>query len=227
MLNAPSKLAESSHVLAFLNILMSRAVKSLSPDTIRPVYQVLSGVSSMFLDDLPLSVVTHFQDQATELLNAKDSQSLHLCMAVLAIFASRPRVSREGESEIQQDKLQPHGDLAHSAQTDRYAPARKIFVNKRARKSLDLAVMRAIVACFFDNKPAIHANLQTNIEALELAGKIIEVIEVDEKRSWMAKNVARVNKLLEKIVQAGIDPSLQCAVKSAMGHWQLHSLISL
>lgn len=181
----------------------------------------------MFLDDLPLSVVTHFQDQATELLNAKDSQSLHLCMAVLALFASGSRVSREGESEIQQAKLQPHGDLVHSAQTDRYAPARKIFVNKRARKSLDLAVMRAIVACSFDNKPAMYANLQTNIEALELAGRIIEAIEIDEKRSWMAKNVARVNKLLEKTMQAGIDPSLQCAVNSAMRHWQLHSLISL
>ena len=192
----------------FLAGLVAKAGSSLSPGTIRPIYQVLSGVGSSFLDALPVDVLTHLQDRLVEVLTKLDMEDRFgdlLCLGVLAKSASRP---------FKSSKAAPLNSLGSSigageAKTaDQYVSARKLFEAKRAPKTLDLAVIRAITAC----SESCTLSLDEISESLRLSGEIVDAFGGEEKQAWIGKNVGKVRKLHRKIARADIDPGIQCAV---------------
>ena len=208
LLSLPLDIAIPSTFPLFLTELVEKAVCFLSPETIRPIYQVLSAVGSSYLDALPIDILTHLQDQLVEVLTKLDIDDRFgdlLCLGVLAKFASRP--CNSSEMAPSNNLCSPTGE-SFPRTADRYVSARKLFAVKRAPKTLDLAVIRAIAAC---SESCMLSPIEIS-ESLKLSDEIVDAFGCDEKQAWVAKNVGKVKKLHKKMLRADIDPGVQCAV---------------
>ena len=186
----------------FLMALVERTARSLSPESIRPVYQLLSAVGSAYLDLLSLDVIAQMQSRLVEVLTKLDIDDHFgdlLCLGVLAKFASRP---------CNAPVLNMKNEPCFPKVADRYVSARKIFEAKRASKTLDLAVIRAITA----SSESCTLSLTDILESLRLSSDIVNAVDCREKEAWLAKNGGKVKKLHKKIFRPGIDPGVQCAV---------------
>lgn len=210
LLSHPVDIAIPSKFPDLLLQLVDKAVHSLSPETIRPIYQILSAMGSGYLDVLPFDVIARLQDRLVEVLtklNMDERFGDLLCLSVLAKFASRPRSSLD--VYIPSIPSSPvDGSLITVA--DRYVSARKLFEDKRAPKTLDLAVIRAITAC----SESCSLNATDIGESLKLSGEIVEAFDCREKQAWAAKNGGKIKKLHRKILRTDIDPETQCEVLS-------------
>ena len=212
LLSHPVDIAIPSKFPDLLMQLVDKAVRSLSPETIRPIYQILSAMGSSYLDILSFDVIARLQDRLVEVLtklNMDDRFGDLLCLGVLAKFASRPCNS----SDLHTPNI-PSSPIDPSSMTvaDRYVSARKLFEDKRAPKTLDLAVIRAITAC------SESCSLSTTdiAESLKLSGEIVEAFDCREKEAWVAKNGGKVKKLHKKILRTDIDPEIQCEVQKVL-----------
>lgn len=210
LLSKPLDVAVPSTVPVFLLKCLEKAVQSLSSETIRPVYLLLSGVESSYLDILPFEILSSLQSQLIEVLTNLDSDdhlASLLCLAVLAKFASRPEGTEKSQPNVQY--MQNDGHTPES--TDRFLPARKFFSSRRAPKTLDLVVIKAITTC------SQSCQLSTNeiVESLKLSREILDAFDKKEKSSWLAGNVRKTKKLYEKIFRPGgpeIEAKVQCEV---------------
>lgn len=209
LLSAPLEAAVPSNSPAFLERLLDKAVHSLSPETIRPVYQVLSGLGSSYLDDLAPDVLACFQVQLAEVLKKLDPNDpfgTPLCLAVLAKFASRSD-GQTGENSPE-NRLPFVSDAVLIDPADNFLPARKYFNGKRALTTFNLAIFRVISACSANSGLSLDGALET----LRLAEGIINAFCSDDRRAWTANNIGRAKKLYEKILRPDIDSELRCAV---------------
>ena len=208
LLSHPVDIAIPSKFPDLLLQLVDKAVRSLSPETIRPIYQILSAMGSSYLDILSFDVIARLQNRLVEVLtklNMDDRFGDLLCLGVLAKFASRPCNS----SDLQMPVIQSSPvDRSSMAVADRYVSARKLFEDKRAPKTLDLAVIRAITAC---SESCALSSIDIS-ESLKLSGEIVEAFNCREKQAWVAKNGGKVKKLHKKILRTDIDPEVQCEV---------------
>ena len=208
LLSHPMDIAIPSKFPDLLMQLVDKAVRSLSPETIRPIYQILSAMGSSYLDILSFDVIARLQDRLVEVLtklNLDDRSGDLLCLGVLAKLASRPCDS----SHLRIPSI-PSSPIDGSSMTvvDRYVSARKLFEDKRASKTLDLAVIRAITAC----SESCSLSATDIAESLKLSGEIVGAFDCQEKQAWVAKNGGKVKKLHRKILRADIDPEVQCEV---------------
>lgn len=209
LLSSPLEAAVPLDSTAFLEKLLEKAVQSLSAGTIRPVYQVLSGLGPSYLDDLASDVLARFQDQLDEVLKTFDPNDPFgtlLCLAVLAMFATRSN-GRTGRN-IPANGLPFTNGAVLMELTDDCCPARKYFVGKKAPTTFNLAVFRVISACSANSGLGLDGALET----LRLSERIISALGSDDRRAWIAGNIGRAKKLYEKILRPDIDSSLQCAV---------------
>ena len=208
LLSHPVDIAIPSKFPDLLMQLVDKAVRSLSPETIRPIYQILSAMGSSYLDILSFDVIARLQDRLVEVLtklNMDDRFGDLLCLGVLAKFASRPRKSSDFHiPNIQSSPV----DRNSMAVADRYVSARKLFEDKRAPKTLDLAVIRAITAC----SGSCSLSPTDVAESLKLSSEIVEAFHSREKQAWVANNGGKVKKLHQKILRTDIDPEIQCEV---------------
>lgn len=176
----------------------------------RPIYQVLSGLGTSYLDDLPSGVLARFQNQLDEVLKRLDPNDPFgtlLCLAVLAKFASRSNGRTGGK--IPASTLPSASDAVLIEPADDFHLARKYFVGKRASTTFNLAVFRVISACSVNSDLSLDGALET----LRLSEDIINALRGDDKKAWIASNTGRAKKLYEKILRPDIDSSLQCAVR--------------
>ena len=95
---------------------------------------------------------------------------------------------------------------------DNFFSARKFFIDKRAPKTLQFAVLNVINAC----SPNSILSLNEALETLTLAEEIVDAVGSDDKRSWIkiGKNLGTAKNLYGKIPRPDIDTSLQCAVRN-------------
>ena len=208
LLSLPMDMAVPSKFPNFLMSLVGKAIRSPSPETTRPIYQLLSAVGTSYFDILPFDVIAHLQDRLVEVLTKMDMDHHFgdlLCLGVLAKIASRPRyspklkASDDGSSPIEEGSPRV---------ADRYISARKLFEVKRASKTMDLAVIRAIAAC----SESCKLSATEILESLRLSGEIVDAFDVREKQAWMAKNGGKVKKLHQKILRTDIDSDIQYGV---------------
>lgn len=146
-------------------------------------------------------------------LNIDDHFANPLCLAVLAKFAS-------GHCKVESvDKSQPKrqsspSDENRSEWPDIFLPARKFFSARRAPKTLDLAVIKAITVC----SQSCQFSSREMVESLRLSGEIVDAFQSHEKCAWLSKNIGKMKKLHEKISRPGIDLNVQCEVcRSKLG----------
>ena len=208
MLSMPLPGALSSSLPKFLGMLLSKAIDSRSPESIKPIFQVISGLGYGHIDDLPLSLVTRFQEQLTEILakhDTKDPLPGPLCLGVLAIFASIRNDEKDYTNVSNKMQVTDHEDVA---QLERYAIARKFFTTKRAHKTLDVTIFKAIDVC----SGSSMLSHDQGLEILEICISIIDAVSTHDKKAWVAKNPMRAEKFLEKIARPEIDRNLQCLV---------------
>ena len=185
---------------------LDRAVQSLSSDSIRPVYLLLSGVESSYLDILPFDILYDLQSQMKRVLTSVDSDdhlASLLCLAVLAKLSSRPAVTEESQPNVHtslDDPVRPES-------ADRFLPARNFF-SSRVSKTLDLVVIKAITACSQSCQLSTHEV----VESLKLSREIVNAFNKKERNDWLAGNIKKVNKLHDKVFTDGIKPGVQCEV---------------
>ena len=189
----------------FLSKLSEHAVYNLSYNTIKPVYQTYSSLASSDLEILSIDVLVQLQDSLIVVLRTYhvDEVSTSLfSLAVLARLASLP-----GPCSTLEDSAQASGaNISNSPQT--LLPARQFFSAKRASKTLDLVVLKAVMLC--SRSSAIKSN--EAIEGLHLCAEIARAVESSERLSWLNKNSGKAKKLYEKILQTDIDRDVQAAV---------------
>ena len=185
---------------------LKKAIESLSSETVRPVYLLLSGVSSYF-DILPLDILSTVQNRTIEVLSELDSDN-HLgnllCLAVLARFSSRPGVIKKLLVNVHSSP----NDAIEPQPKDTFFPARKFFSSNKALKTLDLVVIKAIKAC--SQRCQLSAN--DIVESLKLSREIIDALDKKERISWLAGNNQKTKKLYEKILRPDIEDKVQCEV---------------
>ena len=127
-----------------------------------------------------------------------------LCLAVLAKFSSRPQgieISRPS------NQFSPNVEMGPES-ADRFLPARKLFSSRRAPKTLDLVVIKAMKAC----SQSCQLSTPEIVEGLRLSREIVEAFDKKEKSSWLAGNVWKTKKLCEKSLRPELEATVQCEV---------------
>ena len=206
LLSTPLEVAIPSTAPVFFMKCLERAVQSLSSETIRPVYLLLSGVESTYLDILPFDILFSLQGQIIRVLSKLDSDdhlASLLCLAVLARFSSRPRDVEKSHPSIQSS---PNDEIGPES-ADRFLPARRFF-SSRVPKTLDLIVIKAITAC----SQSCKLSTFEIVESLKLSRETLDAFDKKERNHWLAGNVRKINKLHEKILRPGIEAKVQCEV---------------
>lgn len=204
-MSTPLKTAIPSRSGSLLRSLVARSADKSSAGTIRPLYRILSGLGSEYLDDLPFQIIESLQNQLTKALKMADGHFTDvLCLAVLSRLASRA-TSRCSSLQSTSTSDQSPADVQQI-----FHSARQFFTAKRAHKTLDLVVLRVILICS-RNCPLSPVDA---IESLKLSEEIFDNIDGNEKESWVCKNGVKTKKLYEKILRQDINNEVQCAVRS-------------
>lgn len=168
-------------------------------DTVRPLYLVSSCLqASGVLFELPLDVMTCFQTELTKTLrNLEDHMGNLLCLASFA---------RLGFCKSWNAETENGADAPTWLQNIRH-----FFGPKRGLKTLDLVVLRVILACSSN-----YGNLtvQQSAESIRLAISICDGVDKAQRECWIKGNSIKLAKLLEKVTRNGIDHSVQILVLS-------------
>lgn len=170
-------------------------------ETIRPLYLVSSCLqASGVLFELPLEVMTCFQTEFTKTLrNLEDHIGNLLCLATFARLGSYERRNAETENGVDEPTWLQN--------------IRHFFGPKRGLKTLDLVVLRVILACSSN-----YGNLtvQQSAESIRLAISICDGVDKAQRECWIEGNSTKLAKLLEKVTRPGIDRSVQILVLSKL-----------
>lgn len=201
----PTRYPVPASLPAFLLKLIRRAADSACASTVRPIYSVLEGVGASILDILPLEIVTQLQEQLIAVLRGLEDHSTSLlCLAIFAVMHQTPKsVSLENESSSW-----PPGsssETSPSAKPVKYESAKDFFTAKRAAKTLDLVVLRVILAC----SSSSGMDTAQAIEIVKLSRRIIDAVDISERRDWSLRNATKVKKVHEKISRQDVDSVLQ------------------
>ena len=175
------------------------------------MHRTLSGLGVSYLDDLAPYVLDHFQTHLSGLLtklDMNDSFANLLCLAVLAKFASRSP-SAQTQALPRTRTLCPSGDTTPEETGAQFSHAQKYFVGKRATKTFDLAVLKAINAC----SSSSTLSLVEALETLTLSEEIVDALNIEDKRSRIKKNGAMIRNLHGKLLRSDINTSLQATVR--------------
>ncbi|GAD92284.1 hypothetical protein NFIA_070450 [Paecilomyces variotii No. 5] len=189
----PRGIVLPARVSTFVERLVQKMVDIPSADTIYPLHQVTSSMhgSSSLLEAFSDETMANFQTECTKILrNLDDHMGNLLCLATFARIAA----ARIPKNYTGNDNLP--GWLQN---------IRQFFGPKRASKTLDLVVLRVILAC----SSSFNMSPKEAIQSVRLAMEICDTIDSDQRRAWLEKNTSRVAKLCEKLRREGIDRKLQ------------------
>ena len=178
----------------------------MSPESIKSIYWTLSGLGSSYLEELSIDVVGRLQIQIIDLLsklNVNDLSASLSCLAVLAKIASKVSKSPPNSTSISSAK-------ASSAETGNiFTPARRFFCDKKAPKSLQMAVLNVINVCSANSS----LGLSEALDIMTLSEEIINAIGSHDKKSWVTNNLPKIRNLYGKMLRKDIDTTLQYAVR--------------
>lgn len=149
---------EPATLPAFLTKLLDQAVQVASVDSVRFIYEVFSGLTLDWLDNLPIDLVTRLQDQLVNILRApgigNESPNL-MCLAVLAKLASvDSTVYGSDQTSISTNLSSPLDPSSGTyiparKKRDTYSHARQFFTAKRSGKTLDLVMLKGLFSLAF------------------------------------------------------------------------------
>ncbi|MCJ1473448.1 hypothetical protein MMC13_002099 [Lambiella insularis] len=202
----PFDYAVPAVLAAFVLQLSERAVGSSSAETLRPLHAVLKGMKADIMEFLPPKELRDLQDQLIELLRNFDDHAVNLLsLAILATLCSNLVFYHAGDNVASSQECQSNVEVVGNQQRGVCESARKFFNAKRARKTLDLVVLRASWSCSGNLGPS------DAISSLGLIEDILDAIENEEKVDWVQQNMGKVKKLHEKVRRSDIDRSIRNA----------------
>ncbi|KAF7156422.1 hypothetical protein CNMCM5623_010092 [Aspergillus felis] len=186
---APARLA------TFIMRLINAMGENPCSETIYPLYQIMTGLEPVpgVLLDISPETMSSLQVELTKTLrNLDDHMGNLLCLATFARISSSWDTNAEGQ---------------HGAQFPSWLQnVKHFFGQKRGLKTLDLVILRVILACSAgcDNLPSRKAS-----ESICLAIEICDSVEQGQKDCWIANNAPKIAKLCEKVNRNGIDWQVQ------------------
>ncbi|CEL07837.1 hypothetical protein ASPCAL10991 [Aspergillus calidoustus] len=181
----PRSTVPPASLVPFVMKMVGRVQESPSVDNVRSLYSI-SGCLTGILRELPQDVMSCLQIELTKTLrDLKDHMGNLLCLATFARLASSWS-SVEFPSWLQNVK--------------------NFFGPKRGLKTLDLVVLRVILACSA-NCEGLTA--EQSAESIYLAIEICNTVDMAQRRCWIEGNSIKIAKLIEKATRDGINHSVQ------------------
>ncbi|KAL4884723.1 hypothetical protein BJY04DRAFT_169746 [Aspergillus karnatakaensis] len=183
----PDGFTPPASLLVFVMQMIERLKANPCADTVRPLYLISNCFqSSGVLYEMPLQVMSCFQTELTKTLrNLDDHMGNLLCLATFARLAA---------ARTTEEEPMPLQNIRH------------FFGPKRGLKTLDLVVLRVILACSSN-----YGNLsaEQSAESIRLGIDICGGVDNTQRERWIEGNSVKIAKLLEKVTRDGIDSSVQ------------------
>jgi outer membrane murein-binding lipoprotein Lpp len=163
-------------------------------ETLAPLHSLMKSLqaSSQILDEVPLEVMSNLQLEFTKTLrNLDDHMGNLLCLATFAQIASDQKNHRPNQ---------------HGPETPSWLLSiQQFFGAKRGPKTLDLVVLRVILACSSNcSLPPSQA-----AKSIRLAICVLDAVEPEQKQLWVSNNSSKIAKLCEKVAKDGLDRETQ------------------
>ncbi|KAJ5118887.1 hypothetical protein N7448_010594 [Penicillium atrosanguineum] len=185
---APARLA------SFITKLVHVMAGKPCTETLAPLHSLMNSLqtSPRILDEVPSEVMSNLQSEFTKTLrNLDDHMGNLLCLATFARIASNQK---------------SHGHNQHGSEPPSWLLNIKHFFGaKRGLKTLDLVVLRVILAC------SSNCNLAPSqiAESIGLAICVLDAVELEQKYAWVSSNSSKIAKLCEKVARDGLDRETQ------------------
>lgn len=182
------------------------AAKEPSVLSIKPIYQMLQGTSTLLLGLLPSNVLFRFEEQLLQILHDIRGDNQPLCLYCLAIMKITSTASERhlGSFSASYDtqELLASSDASHSQWTS--DTINQFFSEGKAQKTMQLVVLRTTWAC----KTTTGESLDEKLESLMLANEVITSVPVEIREAWRKSNALIVRKLEEKIHALELEAAL-------------------
>jgi hypothetical protein len=170
-------------------------------ETIAPLYALMTGLqgSLNFINEVPPEIMSNLQLEFTKTLRNLDDHMGNLLG--LATFA---RISTTHRNQL---------DKHHGAGTASWLlNIQHFFGPKRGMKTLDLVVLRVILACSSNCNNLTPAQAA---ESIRLAICIADAVEPDQKNCWISGNSSKIAKLCEKVARENLNREIQVMVRTS------------
>ncbi|KAM0100507.1 hypothetical protein ACP6JE_004927 [Aspergillus fumigatus] len=191
----PPKFIAPARLAPFIMRLINALGENPCSETIFPLYQIMTGLQPVpgVLLEISPETMSSLQVEITKTLrNLDDHMGNLLCLATFA------RISLSWDTNAERE---------HGPQSPTWLQnVKHFFGQKRGLKTLDLVILRVILACSAscDNLPPRKA-----AESIRLAIEICDSVEQGQKDCWIANNAPKIAKLCEKVNNNGIDWQVQ------------------
>ncbi|OGM46343.1 hypothetical protein ABOM_004752 [Aspergillus bombycis] len=191
----PADFIPPARLAPFLKQLIITTGDNPCAERILPIYKIMTGLqtSPRVLHSIPSEVMSSLQIELTKTLRDLDDHMGNLlCLATFARVASSQKVSRGDESAQQVPGwLQ---SINH------------FFGAKRGLKTLDLVVLRVILACSTSCQSLMADQAA---ESIRLGIDICATVEGSQRETWIQNNSSKIAKLCEKVTRDNTDPEVQ------------------
>ncbi|KAJ5153256.1 uncharacterized protein N7482_009734 [Penicillium canariense] len=191
----PRGFTPPARLAGFITKLVSMMAANPGAETIAPLHALMTGLqgSPNFINDVPIEVMSNLQLEFTKMLrNLDDHMGNLLGLATFAQIASTQ----------QKQPRNQHGPEMPSWLLN----IQNFFGPKRGLKTLDLIVLRVILAC---SSSCNNLTPSQAAESIRLAICIADVIEPEQKRIWLTSNSAKIAKLCEKVARENLNRETQ------------------
>ncbi|KAL2706106.1 hypothetical protein AAEP93_001356 [Penicillium crustosum] len=184
----PVGVVPPARIAPFITKLVGMMAENPCVETVTPIHALISGLkgSPRILNDIPSEIMSNLQLEFTKTLrNLDDHMGNLLCLATFAQIATA---------------LSTTTKIQHGSDTPWLLNIKHFFGQKRGLKTLDLVVLRVILAC----SSSCNLAPPDAAESIRLAICIADAIEPEQKQAWMAGNTPKIAKLCEKAVGDGL-----------------------
>ncbi|KAL4997665.1 hypothetical protein BDV10DRAFT_201754 [Aspergillus recurvatus] len=190
----PCSIIPPANLAVFVMQMIERMRANPCVETVRPLYSISSCLQATgILFELPQEVMSCFQTELTNTLrNLEDHMGNMLCLATFVRLVSSQNDSAETKDGI---------NMPTWLQTIRH-----FFGPKRGLKTLDLVVLRVILAC---SSSCGSLTTEDSAESIRLAINICCSVDRAQRTCWIEGNSIKLAKLLEKVTRDGIDRGVQ------------------
>ncbi|KAJ5639522.1 uncharacterized protein N7484_007384 [Penicillium longicatenatum] len=191
----PAGLVPPARLANLITCFVTAMARTPNADTIAPLHTLMNGLQgcSLLQHDVPTEVMSNMQVEFTKTLrNLDDHMGNLLCLATFARIASIRTVGFTNK----------HGPEVPSWLLN----IRQFFGPKRGLKTLDLVVLRVILAC---SSNCNNLTPPQAAESIQLAICIADAIEPEQKQAWISGNSSKIAKLCEKVARDGLDREIQ------------------
>ncbi|CAG8291933.1 unnamed protein product [Penicillium olsonii] len=188
----PEGFVPPARIATLISRLVSVMVADPCMDSVTPIHALITGLkgSPQVLNDVPSEIMSGLQLEFTKTLrNLDDHMGNLLCLSTFAQITTA-RLTEQHQ---------------HGSERQWLLNIKQFFGPKRGIKTLDLVVLRAILAC----SSSCNLGPQDAAASIRLAIDISDAIEPAQKQAWIASNSAKVTKLCEKAAKDGLDPGIQ------------------